>query len=622
MILGSDRRYGDKEAGIQPRSDTIILVRAGPGQGGDRDDVDPARPARRHPGRRRPGQDQLGLRDVRRARRGARRSRSCSRSAARTFPINHVITVDFGGFRRAIDYIGCVYADIDRDYFNDQGGPGGYAVIDIDPGYQKLCGKDALAYVRYRHGDNDLVRAARQQDFLRQVRSAKGTRKLMSGGIALGNLKKLAQRVRALLRPRQVRCDNTKEVFKFAKTVLFTAGNPVREVRFRVVDAPDHVNLLASRVDARGDRRRSSSTRRRRRRRAQQTEPTKAETQASEERAKRTATSRPRSRASRTRAPRARTRRSSAARKVDFPFYFPTLRTSARDVPGPGAAHVHDPRRARQEARRVPARARPRASSASTTASRGIDWRYPPILDDPHETIVRNGRKLMVYRDGKRVRLVAWRTPKGVYWVSNTLTQSLTRAADDRHRRVAAAAQAAELTPRPTLPHEQRLTTREPIGVIGTGYVGLVTAAGFAALGSRRLLRRHRRGEGPRPRGGPHPDLGARPRGADRRAPRAAALLDRPRRRARARAAAVRRGRHAADLLGRRRPLRGARGRRRDAGVRPPRARDEVDRAGRHRREHRARSSPSRARASATCRAPSSSRRARRCATSSSPTAS
>ena len=154
------------------------------------------------------------------------------------FPINHVITVDFGGFRKAIDYIGCVYVDIDRDYFNDQGGPGGYAVIDIDPGYQKLCGKDALAYVRYRHGDNDLVRAARQQDFLRQVRSAKGTSKLMAGGIAPGNLKKLA-RVFGRYFDRDKSLDNKKEVFKFAKTVLFTADNPVREVRFRVSDAPD-----------------------------------------------------------------------------------------------------------------------------------------------------------------------------------------------------------------------------------------------------------------------------------------------------------------------------------------------------------------------------------------------
>ena len=44
-----------------------------------------------------------------------------------------------------------------------------YATIDMQPGYQKLKGQDALDYVRYRHGDNDFFRASRQQDFLRQI---------------------------------------------------------------------------------------------------------------------------------------------------------------------------------------------------------------------------------------------------------------------------------------------------------------------------------------------------------------------------------------------------------------------------------------------------------------------
>ena len=39
-----------------------------------------------------------------------------------------------------------------------------------------------------------------------------------------------------------------------------------------------------------------------------------------------------------------------------------------------------------------------------------------------------NGRRFELFNDGKRVRLVAWRTPRAVYWVSNTLTQSLSRS--------------------------------------------------------------------------------------------------------------------------------------------------------------------------------------------------
>ena len=60
------------------------------------------------------------------------------------------------------------------------GGPGGYAVIDIDPGYQKLCGSDALDYVRYRHLDNDLIRAARQQSFLGEAKNQIGVGSVFS----------------------------------------------------------------------------------------------------------------------------------------------------------------------------------------------------------------------------------------------------------------------------------------------------------------------------------------------------------------------------------------------------------------------------------------------------------
>ncbi len=421
MILGSDRRFGDKEAGIPPRSDTIILVRLDP----DKEviamtsiprDLLVSIPKVGSSVKINEAYANFGERGAVRA------VKKLLTVDGKPFPINHVITVDFGGFRRAIDFIGCVYADIDRDYFNDVGGPGGYAVIDIDPGYQKLCGKDALAYVRYRHTDNDLVRAARQQDFLRQARNAKGTKKLREGGLSLGNLKKLA-RVFARYFDRDKSLDQKKEVFKFAKTVLFTVDNPVREVRFRVTDAPDKVNLVASdemlreTVSEFMDAKASATAR-------QQTEPTEAEIAASKERAKRKKNKPSSIKGLEEARAEGENQAIVGARKIDFPFYFPTLRTSSAAYQGqePRTYKIKDERGRKHDAYRL---VLAKGVVGEYYGVQGMSWRYPPILDDPHETIVRDGRKLMVYRDGKRIRLVAWRTRKAVYWVANTLTQSL-----------------------------------------------------------------------------------------------------------------------------------------------------------------------------------------------------
>ena len=119
MILGSDRRYGDKEAGLKPRSDTIILVRLDP----DKEviamtsiprDLLVDIPGVGNQVKINAAYENFGERGT------VPTVKELLSVGGRDFQINHVITVDFGGFRRAIDYIGCVYADIDRDYFNDQ----------------------------------------------------------------------------------------------------------------------------------------------------------------------------------------------------------------------------------------------------------------------------------------------------------------------------------------------------------------------------------------------------------------------------------------------------------------------------------------------------------------------
>jgi LCP family protein required for cell wall assembly len=86
-------------------------------------------------------------------------------------PINYLITVNFRGFRQIVDRLGGAWMDIDRRYYNDKGGPYGYARIDLWPGYQRLNGRRALDYVRYRHTDSDLYRVARQQQFVKAFKS-------------------------------------------------------------------------------------------------------------------------------------------------------------------------------------------------------------------------------------------------------------------------------------------------------------------------------------------------------------------------------------------------------------------------------------------------------------------
>lgn len=107
--------------------------------------------------------------------------------------VSHVLIVDFSSFSNLINAIGCVYAQVDHRYYNHSEGAldptTDYSSIDIEPGYQKLCGgsgsnlggpNTALAFVRFRHNDSDFVRQARQQAFLRWAKQNFSSNELLS----------------------------------------------------------------------------------------------------------------------------------------------------------------------------------------------------------------------------------------------------------------------------------------------------------------------------------------------------------------------------------------------------------------------------------------------------------
>jgi LCP family protein required for cell wall assembly len=166
LIIGYDKRTGDTDRG---RSDTLMLLRADPHTKSismlsfPRDLITPV---------------WCGNTEYPAQRINQAYSICGPKGAVDTvkkltgLPINYLITVNFKGFLQVVDRVGGVWVDVDRRYYNRNVGTAAtnYANIDLRPGYQRLKGKDALAYVRYRHTDSDLFRLARQQQFVKALK--------------------------------------------------------------------------------------------------------------------------------------------------------------------------------------------------------------------------------------------------------------------------------------------------------------------------------------------------------------------------------------------------------------------------------------------------------------------
>lgn len=140
--------------------------------------------------------------------------------------VNHVMVMTFGRFKRAVDEMGCVYSTIDRRYYHANV-PGGeqYQEIDLQPGYQNLCGDQALQFVSYRHTDTSLVRDARDQSLLLDV-------KKQYGPTLAGNAHQFEQ-----IFGQAVQTDrglhSTSGVLNLLGTLVSASGRRVRQVHFQ-----------------------------------------------------------------------------------------------------------------------------------------------------------------------------------------------------------------------------------------------------------------------------------------------------------------------------------------------------------------------------------------------------
>ena len=326
-------------------------------------------------------------------------------------PINHVIVATFASFERAVNEMGCVYSTVDQRYYhvNVPGGPQ-YQEINLQPGYQKMCGSAAEQFVSYRHTDTSLVRDARDQSFLMDVKKQFGPTLVDNAGKFEHIFGKAVVTDPSLASP--------SGLLSLLYTLINMSGRHVRQVHFQANLEPTGTNGCSC----------DTAT-------PQQVQdsvnaflyggspvpPAKSfAAQAHKVHTKRGAAQLPLTPTPSSALAQAR----AAATHLPFPLEYPRvedrggswqapdLRTY--DISGPGnvnyPAYVgvfYD------------------GGLGNYYDVQGTSWTTAPQFDSPDETVSAYGRTYYLFFDSSTLRMVAWYEHDAVYWVRNSLTDSV-----------------------------------------------------------------------------------------------------------------------------------------------------------------------------------------------------
>ena len=410
--------------------------------------------------------------------------------------VNHVMVITFARFERAVNEMGCVYSTVDRRYYHvNVPGSDQYQEINLQPGYQDMCGTQALQFVSYRHDDTSLVRDARDQSLLLDV-------KRQYGGTLSDNIGKF-ERIFGQAVQTDPQLHSTNQILNLIGTLISSSGRSVRQVPFQVDLTPSNPAAIACNCVTASPQQISASV-----------HAFLHGAAAIPRRSTAAAARSVQSRKAGARLPLApiggpglvAPRR--AAERMRFPYEYPRVQDRAGSAIGVYLRNyiIHAPGRVRYPIYTAVFSA---GGLGQYYDVQGTTWTRAPLLRNPQQTVRLGGRSYELFYSGQRLDVVGWLAHGAAYWVRNSLNDSMpngellaiaeqtepltvTRAAGSGRGGSGVSLEAAA-RPRRAAPPLVHADTTRTLGLLGA-VVGVLMLPFLAAiwLSRRREIRRLR----------------------------------------------------------------------------------------------------------------------------------
>jgi LCP family protein required for cell wall assembly len=401
--------------------------------------------------------------------------------------INHVFVTNFSKFKRAVDEMGCVYMTVDKRYYHVNEPEGEqYFEINLQPGYQRLCGKQALEFVANRHESTSLIRDARDQRFLLEVKAEYGA-----------TLFEDREKFEHIL-GKAVETDlhGEEQVLALLELLVESAGKPVRQVPFHVTLLPAVDTATPEQIDEAVHSFLSGTA-------AISTRGVDAAVHAARPRPH--AHGRPPALALTPTSAEALAQASAAAPELPFTLEYPRVREANAEAE-PDLLRLYGIHDRHGHAHPIYVIVIDRGGLGEYYDVQGSTWTDPPLLSDPGQTVRIGARTYSLYYAGEQLRTIAWQEGGAAYWIQNTLTNSIgprellamaeqTLPLDNAAVGAAPAAstspalRAVKLAPRASSATSSAAALEAGLGFVGLGAVGLLAVL---VLYRQRELRRLR----------------------------------------------------------------------------------------------------------------------------------